>query len=176
MSLSELFKAEYLDLNYGQLLQVAAECNVSVTEDEARCVEMETRAQANSRLWFRMRTGRITASRFKSACRTNPALPSLSLIISICHPEMTRFKSSATSWGCEHEKVAISKYLNVNLRMHQTFKVTECGLFISTSYPFMGASPDGLVQCICCGEGICEVKVVAILAITYFLKFVTYFM
>lgn len=38
-------------------------------------VESKTRLQSNSRLWFRMRTGRIMASRFKSACRTNPAQP-----------------------------------------------------------------------------------------------------
>jgi len=34
-----------------------------------------------------MRCGRITASKFKSACHTDPASPSISLITAICYPE-----------------------------------------------------------------------------------------
>ncbi len=39
------------------------------------------------------------------------------------------------------------------------FHFSDCGLFISTSYQFIGASPDGLVDCGCCERGACEVKV-----------------
>ena len=42
---------------------------------------------------------------------------------------------------------------------HHNFKVEESGLFISTEYPFVGASPDGLVTCACCSDGVCEIKV-----------------
>ena len=42
---------------------------------------------------------------------------------------------------------------------HHNFKVEESGLFLSTEYPFVGASPDGLVKCACCNDGICEIKV-----------------
>ena len=38
-------------------------------------------------------------------------------------------------------------------------QVEECGLFINLNHPFIGASPDGLVTCACCGEGVCEIKV-----------------
>ena len=48
----------------------------------------------------------ITASQFKSACHTDPASRSVSLIMVICYPEACRFSTSATRWGCEHEKVA----------------------------------------------------------------------
>ena len=154
LCLSELFKSEYLNWNYGELSTLAAKYEVSVTEEQAALVENKTRLQSNSRLWFHMRTGRITASRFKSACRTNPAQPSISLTMAICHPEMAKFKSSATSWGCEHEKTAISQYLRKNLRKHHKFEVKECGFFINISHPFVGASPDGVVECTCCGEGV----------------------
>ncbi len=40
--------------------------------------------------------------------------------------KIAKFKSSATSWGCEHEKTAISKYLSINLRKHHNFEVKEC--------------------------------------------------
>ena len=108
MCLSELYKPEYIELNYGELVTLATNYTVSITEKQASLVESKTKLQSNSRLWLRMRTGRITASRFKAACKTNLAQPSLSLVMALCHPEITKFKSLATNWGCEHEKIAIS--------------------------------------------------------------------
>ena len=106
MCLSDLFKSEYLQKNYGEILKHAEEVDISITQDKIRVVESETRSQAKSPIWFRMRTGRITASRFKSAAHCNPAFHPISLIMSICHPELAKFKNVSTCWGCEHEKVA----------------------------------------------------------------------
>jgi len=36
--------------------------------------------------------------------------------------------------------------------------VTAAGLFIDSERPFVGASPDGIVNCTCCGKGVLEVK------------------
>ena len=157
--LSQIYKSENLNLNYLELLSIATNYQITVTEQQTAHVESKTRLQANSRLWFQMRAGRITASHFKSACRTNPAQPSISLIMAVCHPEMSKFKTAATNWGCEHEKVAISRYLNASLKRHHNFRVIESGFFICTSHPLIGASPDSLTECTCCSEGICEVKV-----------------
>ena len=77
MSLSQLFKAEYLRMNYGELLKEGEKCTITVTTEEAKVVEQQTRGQAKSRLWFRMRTGRITASQFKAICHTDVNSPSL---------------------------------------------------------------------------------------------------
>ena len=38
----------------------------------------------------------------------------------------------------------------------QGFK--QCGLFIKTDYPYLAASPDGLLLCKCCGLSIAEAK------------------
>ena len=59
-----------------------------------------------------MCAGRVTASRFKSACQTYPAQPSVSLIMGVYIPELTKFKTAAIKWGFEHEKVVISRYLS----------------------------------------------------------------
>ena len=77
-----------------------------------------------------MRTGRITASRFKSASRTNPASPSISLIMAVCHPEINKFKNAATHWGCEHEKTARDKYATLSSVNHQYFKVEDSVFFL----------------------------------------------
>ena len=36
--------------------------------------------------------------------------------------------------------------------------VFEAGLFIDPYRPFLGASPDGIVNCKCCGKGVIEIK------------------
>lgn len=42
--------------------------------------------------------------------------------------------------------------------LHTNFKFTECGLFVNIEYPYFGASPDGIVECDCCGRGVLEIK------------------
>ena len=93
---------------------MAEHCTITITPQQAQTVESKTRLQSKSSLWFRMRCGRITASKFKSAAHTDPASPSLSLVMSICHPELTKFKTVATTWGCEHEKAALAEYHSVH--------------------------------------------------------------
>jgi len=41
---------------------------------------------------------------------------------------------------------------------HDNFQVDECGLFVSPMYPTLGASPDGIISCDCCGIGTLEIK------------------
>ena len=41
---------------------------------------------------------------------------------------------------------------------HSSFSVMTTGLHVSPKYPHLGASPDGLTSCSCCGEGLLEVK------------------
>ena len=87
MVLSDLYQPDNLSLGYKELLQMAANTDISVTGVQATAAEQNTRGQATSRLWFHLRTGRVTASKFKRACQTDPANPSLSLTMSICNPE-----------------------------------------------------------------------------------------
>jgi hypothetical protein len=61
-------------------------------------VERETRKQSGSRVWFRQRAGRITASKLKQAVRTDCEKPSKSLIKNICYPETYRFSTAATRY------------------------------------------------------------------------------
>ena len=36
--------------------------------------------------------------------------------------------------------------------------IKGAGLFVDYQNPYLGASPDGLVECACCGKGVLEVK------------------
>ena len=106
-----------------------------------------------------MRTGRVTASRYKMACHTDPANPSQSLIMQICYPETLKFSTEATEWGKKQEAIARESYITKVRQEHDEFSVKDSGLFVCMQHAFIGATPDGLVHCKCCGDGVCEIKV-----------------
>ena len=41
---------------------------------------------------------------------------------------------------------------------HQNLVVSEVGLILDGDRPFIGATPDGLITCTCCGKGTLEIK------------------
>ena len=41
---------------------------------------------------------------------------------------------------------------------HENFVVIQCGLILDPEFPFIGATPDGLVDCKCCNTGVLEIK------------------
>ena len=49
-------------------------------------------------------------------------------------------------------------YTKKAAQKQENFIVTQVGLLIDLEKPFIGATPDGLVKCSCCGEGVLEVK------------------
>ena len=104
--LADIFKSEHHNKPFDELLCMAAELEVVVSLNQAKAVEEQTRGQANSPLWDRMRTGRVTATKLKAVCSTDPAMPSISLIMSICYPELSKY---ATRWGCKHDREKCSR-------------------------------------------------------------------
>ena len=105
-SLSSLKEPSYLQLNYLELLVKCESVTIDITREMAEKVEQATRSQSHSKLWFKYRAGRITASRMKAVCHTDLGNPAQSLIKTICYPEAFSFTTAATKWGCKHEKQA----------------------------------------------------------------------
>ncbi|XP_033747952.1 uncharacterized protein LOC117332971 [Pecten maximus] len=156
--LTELLRQDMLQSSFSDILKYCEDINVKVSKEEAESVEKATRQQAQSKLWNRFRSGRITASRMYSVCHSSPAAPSESLIKAVCNPESAKFTSTATSWGCTHEKVARETYNEALQTLHDNFAVEAVGLTLNPDFPLFGASPDGTVSCDCCGEGVVEIK------------------
>lgn len=92
-----------------------------------------TRTQADSRLWYQQRAGRVTASKLRQVLHTDISQPSLSLIMAICYPETYKV---ACKYGCEHETTAREKYVELLGKSHDIF-VTKCGLILHLSFPFL---------------------------------------
>ncbi|KAK6175862.1 hypothetical protein SNE40_014241 [Patella caerulea] len=72
---------------------------IVITDEDISNVEYHTRRQADSKLWYRFRTGRVTASRMKAVCSTSCQNPSMSLLKSICYPTEANFSTAATHSG-----------------------------------------------------------------------------
>ena len=70
----------------------------------------------------------------------------------------TNFSSAATDYGIQHENNARKQYIVESSCEHVNFSCKMCGLFLNTSYPIFGASPDGFIECECCGLGYLEIK------------------
>lgn len=76
----------------------------------------------------------------------------------ICYPKSHQFKTKATTWGCEHETIARKLYIESAEFDHVGLTISSSALVIHPSYSHMGASPDGVVNCACCGKGVLEIK------------------
>ena len=85
-------------------------------------------------------------------------MPLRSLVMSICFPEGYKYKTPAISRGCFHEEEAYNSYKNIMIQHNLDVQLAKGGLIISTEFPFIGASPDGLVLCSSCGKGFVEIK------------------
>ncbi|XP_021353601.1 uncharacterized protein LOC110450420 isoform X2 [Mizuhopecten yessoensis] len=127
-------------------------------------IEEMTRGQADNIDWFAYRTGRVTASIFSSVLhfRFNENYDNYILKKVMCPPPPVMSSRSGAPeilrFGKDHEPIARSLYSTQYASNHKKSTVRECDFFVDTDHPFMGASPDGLVCCKCCGKGLLEVK------------------
>ena len=156
--LTNLYDPENVNLNQEKLLELCKEnyVKLKISTEEAENIESATRDQNTSTKWFLYRGGRVTASVAKAVCRTNPNNPSVSLIKKICY--QSKFRSIATDWGCDHEKVAREAYIKIVSKNHTNVVVRDSGLVVHPNWPHMGASPDSIVECSCCGVKCLEIK------------------
>lgn len=130
-------------------------------------IEEATRGQANKELWYNFRIGVVTASRaHRVYTKVNTIKKSVnkkeisnkSLLNDILGSSQINENIRALKYGREMEDKAVDCYFKIMQKEHQNLKVMENGLFICKGTSFIGASPDRLVSCECCGEGVLECK------------------
>ena len=135
----------------------------SFTEEQITELEKATRGQGDNPEWSRQRKGRCTASNSKAVCTrmdtigkrpdTNPK----ALVDRIIGVKQVPSGIPALEYGRQMEHIAVQKYKEIHGKTH-TLIISECGLFVDAQMPYIGASPDRLVSCSCCGDGVLEVK------------------
>jgi YqaJ-like viral recombinase domain len=134
------------------------------SESELRQIELETRGQSHSPLWFDLRKGRISASIAHDVFTRGKKLiggkvcDAASVIKLITEGTSVNPQLPSLIYGRESEVEAVETYFVVQTLDHENLSVTECGLYIHQNLSFLCASPDRIVTCRCCGEGLLEVK------------------
>ena len=109
-------------------------------------IERETVGQSSSVRWRLLRQKMLTASNFGVVCRRKEYTPTARLVSSLLYPSLTQSKQM--EYGNDMEP-------QVKRQLSTKFSdIDDCGLFIDQQYPFLGASPDGLIR----NDGIVEIK------------------
>jgi hypothetical protein len=121
----------------------------------------DTTSQASSPLWHSHREGRLTASVMHdvvSHVHKAEVVGTITSVVKLVMGENTPFSSKATEHGKMNEPVARKEFSITMRKQHKNFSISETGLWVSMENPFIASSPDGLVNCACCGTGVVEIK------------------
>ena len=90
------------------------------------------------------RFGRVTSSNLGAICKCKNSNEPESLIKTVMG--YNNFSNASVKWGRDHEPAARKKYILVKKAAGHKISVTETGLYVQKDIPFLGASPDGLVN------------------------------
>jgi len=134
------------------------------SHDDICQLEEQTKQQHECQLWSILRKGRVSASIAHEVITRTQSLQSgrstdcSSLVSLIVSGRSINPNLSALKYGRENESRAAEKYQCLQRIQHANLQVVNSGLFIHEVNSFMCASPDRLVRCDCCGDGLLEVK------------------
>jgi len=107
-----------------------------------------------SEKWFEQRKGKITGSRVGAILGLNPWMTAndvLRAMVREYHGAKSEFKGNiATEYGIANENAA-----TLDFELETGLDVTETGFHPHPFYPFLGASPDGLIGELACFECKC---------------------
>ena len=158
--LTSLFNSDHQAVLFPDLLKACASFydTVSITPEQVDMVELKTRDRSKCKLWYEQQAGHVTASNVRKVLHTNFSKLSVSLMKSICYPESAKFYSNTCEYGQRHEAYALHMYIDNMKSTHTLFELKSCGLFLDADNPYIGASPDGIISCSCCGKGVVDVK------------------
>ncbi|KAJ8881438.1 hypothetical protein PR048_017919 [Dryococelus australis] len=110
-----------------------------------------TKGQSDSLLWKAERLKRLTAFHFDTICKMKKSTERGKSVVNILY---SRFSgTAATRYGLKNERNAIEDF-----EFKSGKKVARCVLFVDLKYPWLAASPDGLVG----DDSILEVKCPAV--------------
>ena len=156
--LTTLYDLKYKKMKEDELASAVKGIQLNVTEEEALFLEKATKSQSRTCLWYDHRIGRITASMFGRVYKCAETKYPTALVKSIMQYSHVNPAIPSLKWGRDNEDHARENYRTSMESNHESFCMQSAGLLVSTKFPFLGASPDGITSCSCCGAGLLEIK------------------
>lgn len=104
--------------------------------EEQQQIATKTVGQFDNHVYISHRLHRLTASNFGAVVKRRASTPCDALVKRIL--KTNTVGTSAMEYGKRNESVAIGKFSDIT-----GYTVLESGIFISTEYGFLAASPDG---------------------------------
>lgn len=135
------------DMETATYLEKEAKFLEQLKNEDPSEIQKLTVGQRNNSLWKTMRVKRLTASNFGKIAKLKKITSTANTVKALLYQEF--FGSLATQYGIQNESRAIAQFQEIS-----GLEVTSCGLFVDPKYPFLAASPDGLVG----NDAIIEVK------------------
>ena len=136
---------------------------MQLTGEEIDIIDKKNVDQSFSNDWVEQRRGRITASRIHSAftrmktIEDDPGQNADNLVAL-----MMGYKKTPTTLPMKHglamETHAKVKFQQYHSSLHKKPTYADSGLVVDKVHPFLAASPDYIVSCICHGKGLVEIK------------------
>lgn len=159
LPLTDIFRQENRTLSKDDLegYMIAVYDCLTISQAEADFLERSTRRQHRSEVWNIHRKGRLTSSNFHRVATCRASTSPTTLISSIMGYSGTA-STQAMSWGIDHEEEARREFIGLEGQNHKSFSVRTSGLIVNCTWPYLGASPDGIVECGCCDKCMLEIK------------------
>lgn len=143
--------------------------NLIFTESEVKAIKSDTRLQSKSKDWLDHRKGRLTASRhhevytkvntiLKTRSGIYPRPKTTQLVASIIFQDTNLDHITAIKWGRSKEETALKQFYAVEATKHIDFTFEKVGLCLDLNRAYIGASPDGIMNCKCHGKSAIEIK------------------
>ena len=139
-----------------------------MSEEDIKALNDATVEQHESSIWRDHRVGRITASRIhavKTRMKTVNTKPDMAhdvtpLVKRICEkPSDNDVFIEACNYGISTEGEAMDAFKKkLTKDGHTNVRINRCGLIVHPLYPYIAASPDGIITCDCCSDRVLEVK------------------
>lgn len=126
------------DMDENEFEKQKAEFITELHNEDGKEIEETTREQSASFCWRSHRSKRLTSSFFGNVCKMKTTTSCASLVKQIRYQV---FKgNTSTAWGLQNESIAIAQFASQN-----NVEVRSSGLVVHQQYPFLAASPDGLI-------------------------------
>jgi len=125
------------------LMQSYYQTEVVVDMQEAERIEVETQLQASCEMWRQERRKRITASNVHKIVSLKPSTKRAPRVKELLY---STFRGNcATKYGLTNENETRKAYVENMQATHPGLVTHHVGLVISTTHPWIAASPDDLV-------------------------------